>query len=58
MAQDGGTWGGRFVAKVIAAEKAKAGLQHGAVCPNVMARTKKRIAQSKHARSRSLAIDN
>ena len=33
-----------FMAKWIAAEKAKAGLRHAVVCPNVTGRTKKRIA--------------
>ena len=33
-----------FMAKFIAAEKAKAGLRHAVVCPNVTGRTKKRIA--------------
>ena len=33
-----------FMAKWIAAEKAKAGLRHAVVCPNVTRRTKKRIA--------------
>ena len=35
-----------FVAKWIAAEKAKAELRHAVVCPNVMGRTKERIVQS------------
>ena len=45
-----------FMAKWIAAEKAKAGLRHAVVCPNVTGRTKKRIAQSKRARAGSLAL--
>ena len=39
------------MAKWIIAEKAKAGLRHAVVCPNVTGRTKKRIAQSKRARA-------
>ena len=35
MTQDGGTRAGRFMAKWIAAEKARAGLRHAAVCPNM-----------------------
>ena len=34
-----------FMAKWIAAEKAKAGLRHAVVCPNVMGRSKERIVQ-------------
>ena len=45
-----------FMAKWIAAEKAKAGLRHGVVCPNVTGRTKKRISQIKWARAGSLAL--
>ena len=45
-----------FMAKWIAAEKAKAGLRHAVVCPNVTGRTKKRIAQSKRPRDGSLAL--
>ena len=47
-----------LMAKWIAAEKAKAGLRHVVVCPNVTGRTKKRIAQSKRARADSLALDD
>ena len=36
------------MAKLITAEKARAGLRHEAVCPNVTKRTNERIAQSKH----------
>ena len=43
------------MAKSIAAEKAKAGLRHAVVCPNVTGRTKKRIAPSRRARADSLA---
>ena len=38
------------MAKWIAAEKARAGLGHAVVCPNVTGRTKERIAQRKRAR--------
>ena len=41
---------------IAAAEEAKAGLRHPAVCPNVTGRTKERIAQSKRARAGSLAL--
>ena len=56
MTQNGGTRGGTFHAKWIAAEEARAGLRHVIVCPNVTGRTKKRIAQSKRTRARSLAL--
>ena len=46
----------RFMAKCIAAEKARAGLRHAVACPNVTGRTKEKIAQSKRARADSLAI--
>ena len=62
-AQDKGEWrrtaeqgADHFMTKRIAAEKAKAGLRHAVVCPNVTVRTKKRIAQSKRARGGSLAL--
>ena len=62
-AQDEGEWrrmakqrAKRFMAKWIAAEKARAGLRYAVVCSNVTGRTKKRIAQSKRARAGSLAI--
>ena len=45
-----------FMAKLIAAEKAKAGLRHAVVCPNVTGRTKERISQSKRARASSAAL--
>ena len=45
-----------FMAKWIVAEKAKAGLRHAVVCPNVTGRTKERKAQSKRARAGSLAL--
>ena len=45
-----------FMTEWIAAEKAKAGLRHAVVCPNVTGRTKKRIIQSKRARAGSLAL--
>ena len=40
----------------IVAEKARAGLRHAVVCPNVTGRTKDRIAQSKRARADSLVL--
>ena len=46
----------RFMAKWIAAEEARAGLRHAIACPNVMGRTKERIAQSKGARAGSVAL--
>ena len=46
----------RFMAKWIVAEKARAGLWHGVVCPNMTGRTKERITQSKHDLAGSLAI--
>ena len=62
-AQDEGEWrrtaeqgAEHFMAKWIAAEKARAGLRHAVVCPNVTGRTKERIAQSKQARAGSLAL--
>ena len=62
-AQDEGEWhmtaeqGAEcFMARWTAAEKAKAGLRHAVVCPNVTGRTKKRIAQSKRPRAGSLAL--
>ena len=61
-AQDEGEWrrtaeqgAEYFLAKWIIAEKAKAGLRHAVVCPNVTGRTKERIAQSKRAHAGSLA---
>ena len=45
-----------FMAKLIVAEKAKVGLRHAVVCPNVTGGTKERIAQSKRARAGSLAL--
>ena len=62
-AQDEGEWQRtaeqgveHFMAKGIVAEKAKAGLRHAVVFPNVTGRTKERIAQSKRARAGSLAL--
>ena len=62
-AQDEGGWrrtaeqgAEHFMAKWIVAEKARAGLRHAVVCPNVTGRIKERIAQSKRARAGSLAI--
>ena len=53
-AQDEGEWrrtveqgAEHFMAKWIVAEKAKAGLRHAVVCPNVTGRTKEKIAQRK-----------
>ena len=46
----------RFMPKWIAAEKARAGLRHAVVCPNVTGRTKEGKAQSKRDRAVSLAI--
>ena len=37
------------MAKLIAAKKARAGLRHAVVCPNVTGRIQERIAQSKQA---------
>ena len=45
-----------FMAKWIVAEKTKAGLRHAVVCSNVTGRTKERTAQSKRARTGSLAL--
>ena len=45
-----------FMAKWIAAEKAKPELRPALVCPKVTGRTKERIAQSKRARAGSLAL--
>ena len=42
--------------KLIAAEKASAGLRHAVVCPNVMGRTKDSIAQSKRSRTSTLRV--
>ena len=39
-----------FMAKWIAAEKARAGLWHAVVCPNVTGRTEERIAQKASGR--------
>ena len=44
------------MAKWIPAEKAKAGLRHAVVCPNVMGRTKEGIAQNMRVRAGSLAL--
>ena len=46
----------QFTAKWSAVEKARAGLRHALVCPNVTGRTKDWTAQSKRARVGSLAI--
>ena len=62
-AQDEGEWhrtakqeAKHFMAKRIAAEKARTGLRHAVVCPNVTGKTKERIAYSKRARAGSLAL--
>ena len=62
-AQDAGEWrrtaeqgAEHFMAKWIAAEKAKAGLRHAVVCPNVTGRIEEWIAQSKRARAGSFAL--
>ena len=44
------------MAKCIVAEKARAGIRHAVMCPNMMGRMKERIPQSKRARFGSLAI--
>ena len=62
-AQDEGEWRRtaeqgteHFMAKWIAAEKARAGQRHAVVCPNMTGMIKKRIAQCKRARPGSLAL--
>ena len=45
-----------FMAKMIAAEKAGAGLRHAVVCLNVTGRTKERIPPSKQTCAGSLFI--
>ena len=47
---------GRFMAKWIVAENAKAELRHAVVYPNVTGRIKERITQNKRARAGSLAL--
>ena len=63
VAQDEGKWrmtaeqgAERSTAKLIAAEKARAGLRHAVVCPNVARRTNEKKAQNKRAHAGSLAI--
>ena len=46
----------RFVVNWIAGEKAKAALQYAVECPNVTARAKEMIVQSKHARAGLLGV--
>ena len=46
----------RFMVKWMAADRARAGLRHAAVCSNMTGSAKERIAQSKRARAGSLAI--
>ena len=62
-AQDEGEWrraaeqrAEHFMAKWIVVEKARAGLWHAVVCPNVTERTNERIARSKRARADSPAL--
>ena len=62
-AQDEGEWrrtaeqGVEYlIAKWIAAEEARAELQHAVVCPNVMGRIKETTAQSKRAHAGLLAL--
>ena len=50
---DVSSWRNNFL---VAAEKARTGLRHTVVCPNVTGRTENRIAQSKLVRAGSLAI--
>ena len=45
-----------FMAKLIAAEKARARLRHAVVCPHMMEKANERIAQSKRVRVGLLAI--
>ena len=45
-----------FMAKWMTAKKARAGLRHAVVCPNVTGRINERISQSKRARVGSLAL--
>ena len=61
--QDQGEWPktaeqgvGHLMANWYADEKARAGLRHAVVCPNVTGRTKEGIAQSKRARAGLLAL--
>ena len=46
----------RFMAKWVAAEKARAGLRHEVACPNVPRRTNDKIAQSKRVFPDSFVI--
>ena len=55
MTQNSGTRGGTFHGEMDRC-RARAGLRHAVVCPNVTGRTRERIAQSKRARAGSLAI--
>ena len=58
MAQDSGTIKGRIISWRNGSLQRKSGLDYGnaVVCPNVMGRTKERIAQSKRAHAGRLAI--
>ena len=56
MAQNDGQRGGIFHGEMDRCRKARAGLRHAVVCPNVMENTKKRTAQSKRACAGSLTL--
>ena len=58
MAQDGGTRDATFYGQMDCCKELRIGLRHAVVCPDVTGRTKERIAQSKRARARLLAIVN
>ena len=45
-----------FMTKWIAAAKARAGVRHAVVCPNVTGRTEEKIVQSERARAGLLAL--
>ena len=45
-----------FMTKWIAAAKARAGIRHAVVCPNVTGRTEEKIAHSERASAGSLAL--
>ena len=45
-----------LMAKWMDAEKARAGLRHAVVCPNVRGRTKEKMVQSKRTRAGSLSL--
>ena len=54
--REGHRTAGHLMAKWIAAAKARAGLRHAVVYPNVTGRTKERVSQSKRDRAGSLAL--